>query len=461
MAKITQRSDSADISDLEDIEPPFDTYLRGKYKKSFAYATIKDRLPVILTKVIDTLSRNKDEIFKTHGAQAVEEIKQVVGGISKLKNELVTNKAILPLIVMSNRDNDDAQIWNDKIEKLTEERQETQLWFNTIWLICECYMYRRIAQEFFLTEHLKAYDPFSIQKEESFFKAKGSFSHLSKYVLNLIDTKNDHNIAEQEKFLINLIKLNLWGNKCDLSLSTGNVDSQNDNPLNLLESLDSDILIDNSNEVWRLLCKNVQCKTNNNSIVDIVLDNAGYELFTDLCLAIFLMENKLANKIRFYVKRYPWFVSDVTTCDFHWLVEMIKTSDDENIQRFGQVCDKYLKDKSWTIEEESFWTEPFDYSEMKSSNPSLYNKLSEAVLVIFKGDLNYRKLMGDVNWKYTTDFCEALRGFRPTNLLSLRTVKADVCVGLPAGKAEELKKEIPNWMEIGKFGLIQASIEIQ
>lgn len=97
---------------------------------------------------------------------------------------------------------------------------------------------------------------------------------------------------------------------------------------------------------------------------------------------------------------------------------------------------------------------------MMKENPALYNKISEAFLVIFKGDLNYRKLMGDINWVYTTDFLEALRGFRPTNLVSLRTVKADVITGLPPGKAESLKKEDPNWMETGRFGLIQATIHL-
>lgn len=112
------------------------------------------------------------------------------------------------------------------------------------------------------------------------------------------------------------------------------------------------------------------------------------------------------------------------------------------------------------FQEESYWTEPYDYAEMKNVNPTLYNKISEAFLVIFKGDLNYRKLMGDVNWVYTTDFLEALRGFRPTNLVTLRTIKADVCCGLPPGKAESLKKVEPNWMETGRYGLIQATIQL-
>ena len=83
--------------------------------------------------------------------EAIEEIKQVVGAISKLKNELMTNKPFLPLPQVENKVNDDALIWNDKIDKLTNTEGETQTWYNSIWLISECYMYRRIAQEFALT----------------------------------------------------------------------------------------------------------------------------------------------------------------------------------------------------------------------------------------------------------------------------------------------------------------------
>lgn len=137
--------------------------------------------------------------------------------------------------------------------------------------------------------------------------------------------------------------------RCDLSLSTGIVSSQEQNPLHFIESLDKEILVDNSKDIWELLHKNVQCG-NNNSIIDIVLDNSAYELFTDLCLAAFLTEKKFTNKIRFYVKRYPWFVSDVTVNDFHWTVKAMMTSDNENIQLFGQYCEKCLKNNSWTIE---------------------------------------------------------------------------------------------------------------
>uniref|UniRef100_A0A8C7EHV6 Uncharacterized protein n=1 Tax=Nothoprocta perdicaria TaxID=30464 RepID=A0A8C7EHV6_NOTPE len=39
----------------------------GAGELSFAYVTIKDRLPQILTKVIDTLHRHKNEFFEEHG----------------------------------------------------------------------------------------------------------------------------------------------------------------------------------------------------------------------------------------------------------------------------------------------------------------------------------------------------------------------------------------------------------
>lgn len=35
--------------------------------RSFAYLTVKDRLPTILTKVIDTIHRNKDKFLEEHG----------------------------------------------------------------------------------------------------------------------------------------------------------------------------------------------------------------------------------------------------------------------------------------------------------------------------------------------------------------------------------------------------------
>lgn len=109
----------------------------------------------------------------------------------------------------------------------------------------------------------------------------------------------------------------------------------------------------------------------------------------------------------------------------------------------------------WSLEAEPFWTYFYDFDAMKENDPELYGKLGEATLVIFKGDLNYRKLMADIHWDPTTSFREALQSFHPTNLLSLRTVKADLISGLKPGVAENLTNIKPDWLLTGEYATIQ------
>lgn len=75
-------------------------------------------------------------------------------------------------------------------------------------------------------------------------------------------------------------------------------------------------------------------------------------------------------------------------------------------------------------------------------------------LTFFPGDLNYRKLVGDINWSKTTPFSTALRGFLPTSLVTLRTIKADVVVGLPEGQEEKLQEEANDWQITGDYAVI-------
>jgi hypothetical protein len=42
------------------------------FSRSFAYLTMKDRAPQILTKAIDTLHRHKNEFFEKHGEVRIE-----------------------------------------------------------------------------------------------------------------------------------------------------------------------------------------------------------------------------------------------------------------------------------------------------------------------------------------------------------------------------------------------------
>ncbi|XP_034951776.1 damage-control phosphatase ARMT1-like isoform X2 [Chelonus insularis] len=449
-------SSALDIMGLQDASPPFGSHLSGLYKRSFAYVTLKDRVPVTVTRIIDRMSRSKDEIIEKYGQDSAEELKQVIGDLSELKSELMTNKFLSRLNSTNTENSNDIIKWNREIENQID-KGKPPTWYNATWLFSECYMYRRIAQIFQVTKTLTSYDPFESLKYESFHQSLAPMSSLAKFINTLLNKTETYSLDEQKTDFINLLKMNLWGNQCDLSLSAGaSIPVEDQNPFDQIAELEENLLINDSESVWNLL--NQAKETRKNITVDVILDNAGYELFTDLCLGIFLTSQNIVHKIRFYVKMFPWFVSDTMEKDFYWMIDQLKNSSNNNLKAMGEKCLEYLKSERWSIEVESFWTEPFDFSKMKTETPKLYNKLSEAVLIITKGDLNYRKLLGDINWEYSTKLKTALREFQPTNLIALRTVKADLIVGISSDKAAELSHKDPNWMTTGQYGIISAAL---
>ena len=188
----------------------------------------------------------------------------------------------------------------------------------------------------------------------------------------------------------------------------------------------------------------------------IVMDNCGFELFTDLCLADFLLTTGLVDRVRLRIKDQPWFVSDTTQADLDWSLEQLLTNpEDSALGQLARRWETHLRNKSWTVHSDGFWTYPHSYHEMSATDPELYQDLSTDSLVIYKGDLNYRKLVGDLNWETTVPFSAALKDFRPSNVLAVRTAKADVMVGLEEGQAEAVSDKDETWMVTGQWGVIQ------
>jgi len=75
--------------------------------------------------------------------------------------------------------------------------------------------------------------------------------------------------------------------------------------------------------------------------------------------------------------------------------------------------------------------------------------------VVFKGELNYRKLLQDVCWDTTQEMSTCLRGFLPSNICVLRRVKSEVISGLAEGVGQALSRQDPRWMVSGSYGVIQ------
>nr|CAH7737870.1 unnamed protein product [Callosobruchus chinensis] len=423
-----------------DMETPRNVHLSAFYKRSFAFHTVKNRMPIILTNIIDGLVRNKAKIAQDYGTQAAEELKTVIGELSELKYEIQTNKPLKALISTA----PDASIYNKYIsEQASTESQPT--YFHTIWLLSECYMYRRIKQAFEKTNTLKEYDLFSTSKQESFTSSLILIKNMATHLMELLSSTSE---PSKDEFIA-LLKSNLWGNKCDLSISQGKM--VDNNILMDTSALDNHILSNHCAAIWEAVC---DTKAPSRTIT-IVFDNAGYEVFTDLCIADYIISTKMADNIMLYVKTIPWFISDVMIHDLYWMLDQMKKSDNKHLKPLGEKWSQYLKDGTWKVIESDFWTLPFDYTHMKKVYPDLYNELGKSKVVFFKGDLNYRKLFGEKNWNPATPVEEGLQGFHPSRLAILRTIKADIVCGLPDGLAEKIEEQDPKWMETGDWGLIQ------
>lgn len=79
----------------------------------------------------------------------------------------------------------------------------------------------------------------------------------------------------------------------------------------------------------------------------------------------------------------------------------------------------------------------------------------QITIFFYLGDLNYRKLGGDITWPCGTEFATFLQGFKPAPLAALRTIKAEIICGLSSSKFEELTESDSSWMTKGEYGLIQ------
>lgn len=472
------------------IPPP----LTAQDKSSFAYKTIKDRLPVIIVKTIDFFHRQRKELYKFGGTvekpnenelQEIEsDAKNFITQLTKLRKDVETNKSVSlfeKLNLEPNLDyfNDDIELWNKALESNKLDDNSLPKWFDSPWLLIECYLYRKIKEISLSTKHLKMFDPFVEQKQAACRASLSQMiivaSHLAEVEKITCQAANHSHPSERSEFSL-FIQLALWANKSDLSISGMSADKIQQQKMlanirESLESLQENILCDNMSEIWfKVQSVKDRVRSANQSerpiYIDLVADNAGYEIFADLCLLHFLVLvfcplslESSGVRFRIHLKRMPWYVSDAMKHDVDWLLGFLTTSEQDAVLReLGEKWKSFFASNFWEIYQDKFWTLPNDYAEMQPTAEELYETLKQSSLIIFKGDLNYRKLTGDRKWHILTPFRAALRGFTPAPLVALRTAKADVVVGIEDINvfARINNNELPrDWMISGEFGLIQ------
>lgn len=86
----------------------------------------------------------------------------------------------------------------------------------------------------------------------------------------------------------------------------------------------------------------------------------------------------------------------------------------------------------------------------------LREEFAGATLTILKGDLNYRRLVGDRLWGATVSFA-ARTAYFPGAVAALRTLKSDVIVGLDQATLDALECSGAAWRTSGTHALIQVS----
>lgn len=432
-----------------DESPPKNEPLVAKYKRSFAFPVLMKLSPFNISKTGSYLSANKNAIIQKYGAEAENDITSILEKLDTLTADILSNTPFREL----KSDNIDVKIWNKVLNDFSDQYGNRPTWVYTNWLYAECYIHRRIFEAFETSTFLKNYDPFYEQKMTALSHCEDAMDILGKFLIKYFN-KNDVQLKNLREDLPKIIKCALWGNRCDLSQTGGGPIAQTESPLDLVDSLQDLMLADESSKIVDFLLTSLN-ESNDNKILDIILDNAGYELFTDLCLADYLMTYKFVNTVRFHGKAIPWFISDVTCQDFTATINCIAyTFGSETLKELGKRWEGYFKSGQWVFESEQFWTLPFNFGQMKSLDDDLYSKLSESFLIISKGDLNYRKLVGDIFWESTVPFTQAVGSFKPSKLLALRTLKSDITCGLAEGLAEHISKSDPDWLKIGKYAVI-------
>lgn len=305
-------------------------------------------------------------------------------------------------------------------------------WFDVSWLYAECYLYRRVSTFFTTSQYWKSYDIFAKQKMSTFKSSRPAVIELAARYRDIVQDigrgtnkdKTPEELAAAEQILFReMSEICLWGNATDLSLLTSLTyeDIQKLQGSKARKESEKNILQNDLSAAFKVLKDAERRDYKANRQVDIVLDNAGFELFVDLILAGYLITSGLATRIVLHPKSIPWFVSDVMPADFASLLSALaqpqsfytELSDDdkhadrtihplsdaevENIGFLFQHWSMLHSEGLLTIRPNRFWTLPGSYWRLPFGNPILYEDLKESQLVIFKGDLNYRKLTGDVS----------------------------------------------------------------
>ncbi|MFD9287180.1 damage-control phosphatase ARMT1 family protein [Streptomyces sp. NPDC060030] len=327
-------------------------------------------------------------------------------------------------------------------------------WFEAPFLWSESYFYRRLlgAVGYFGEGAWRGIDPFAP------FKRAELGGGTVEEELRALDDLVAVPAAERATALL---RASLWGNRADLGFRGPTAEggpAEEAKPTSdsgppgeggpaggtAPGESDAGVVVDDSALLWSLLPPGAH------ATVAVVADNTGRELIPDLVLIDHLLEHGQADRVVLHVKPGPYYVSDAMTADVVDCVRRLGRAPGEAGAIGGRIREAMGAGRL-DVRAHAFFCAPFPYERMPDD---LRAELGSAALTILKGDLNYRRLVGDRRWPGTASF-EALTAYFPGAVAALRTLKSDVVVGLDTRTLDGLERSGRAWRTSGTHALIQ------
>lgn len=380
--------------------------------ESFAYNTFKVRVPRIIDEIV-ALNHFKDE---------------VISDMRLLRDEITDGR-----IRQIREITPDQMFWNK-----VSDGWLGRTWLEVPWYWAETCFYRRVleATRYFQPGDGYLSDPYTPHKMTELEADSAP---------RILDMKLAVLPVDRAERFTKLIENSLWGNRTDLSYNVANtLDSTDRN-----RDETANLIVNDTRLVMEMLLSG-RCHR-----VAVITDNAGTELLMDLALVDYLLEQNVVEHIELYLKEQPFFVSDAMPKDVHTSIRALSTGS-PILRNLATRLDKFITAGRLTPRQHWFFTTCLFYTQLPDD---LRADLTQADLVILKGDANYRRLLSDAHWQPTASFILATDYF-PAPFVALRTLKAELITGLPDGLAERLTQQDLTWRVNGKRGVIQANLHL-
>ncbi|MFI9819379.1 damage-control phosphatase ARMT1 family protein [Streptomyces sp. NPDC052013] len=307
-----------------------------------------------------------------------------------------------------------------------------QSWYDVPWLWSESWFYRQLlhAVGYFDPGPWQGVDPFRPSKLAELD------SSATDEELTALDALAGRPAEEQTRALLHG---SLWGNRADLGFRLSAEGAQETAAV-------PGLVADDSARLRSLL------GTTGTGTLCLVADNAGRELVPDLLLVAHLLAHGRIARAVLHVKPYPYYVSDATGAD---VIDALRrlTGSGGAAAEYGHRLWSALSDGRLVLRAHPFSCSPLPYADMPDD---LRAEFASAALTVVKGDLNYRRLVGDRYWPPTTPFAD-VTGYFPGPVAALRTLKSDVITGLTADTVAALDAAEAGgrWRTSGTHALIQ------